>query len=559
MQSLIFINAGKVNVGTGAGNHLGDQTSSGSVTINTSSTSTTFAAIAVGTGTKVGDINISNNDIGGITINQIGGVGGMSLRGIDIGAATRGLFTVSDNIIGGVSPGNMAQNTGNNALAFINRTTSNGRLHIVSGNIIRNFSTSISTSSITGLSAGGTINSSVTNNTIYGLTSAQATVGIGASSAVMGLSFGLQSAVLENTCSGNTIYALNNTGAAKTTVTGLVVNTAATGTHNIFKNSVHSLNASNDSSSLVGIHIAAGDPNVYNNMVRLGIDSNGTDINTNRMIVGIFEAGGTSGIYFNTVYIGGASVTAGLANTYGFYSTVTSGTRVIRNNIFTNKRMNGGSTGNHYAIYLATTGLNPAGLTLNNNNYFSSNSTIGYYNGANRATFSNWRTATGLDAASMSEDPVFVNAIGSSSNLDLHITPATTSLMESGGVAISGITTDFDGDARPGPAGSINGGGTAVDIGADEFDGGVFPINMSATALVGPLGTCASTGKTVIVRIKNNSPSATIDFSVNNVTISAEVSGPNAITFTPIVLSTDTLAVGATLDVTISTNYDMSA
>jgi hypothetical protein len=158
----------------------------------------------------------------------------------------------------------------------------------------------------------------------------------------------------------------------------------------------------------------------------------------------------------------------------------------------------------------------------------------------------------------MNEDPSFVNATGSVSTIDLHIIPATTSLMESGGVTISGISTDFDGDARPGPAGSMNGGGTAVDIGADEFDGGVFPINMSATALVGPLGTCSSTGKTVVVRIKNNSPSATIDFSLNSVTLSADVTGPNATTFTPIVISTDTLAAGATMDVTISTNYDMS-
>jgi hypothetical protein len=557
-QALIYVNAGAVNVGTGSGNHIGDQTNSGSVVINTNQTSTTFAAIAVGSGTKMGNVEISNNDIGGITVNQVGGVGGMSLRGIDIGAATRGLFTIANNIIGGNAPGNMLQNTGNNALAFINRTTSNGRLHIVSGNIIRNFTTTSTTSSITGLSSGATINSSITNNTIYGLTSAQTTVGTGTSSSLMGLVFGLQSTVLENTCSGNVIYGLNNTGAAKITVTGLVVNTAATGTHNVFKNFVHSLNSSNDSSSLVGIHIAGGNANIYNNMVRLGIDSNGTDINTNRMIAGIVEAGGTSGVYFNTVYIGGAAVSTGLANTYGFYSTLTSGTRVIRNNIFTNKRMNSGSTGNHFAIYLATTGLNPTGLTLNNNNYFSSNSTIGYYNGSNRATFSNWRTAVGLDAASMNEDPSFINATGSVSNINLHITPATTSLMESGGFTISGISTDYDGDARPGPAGSINGGGTAVDIGADEFDGGVFPINMSATALVGPIGTCATTGKTVVVRIKNNSPTTTIDFSVNNVTVNADVTGPNATTFTPVVLTTDTLAVGATMDVTISTNYDMS-
>jgi hypothetical protein len=175
---------------------------------------------------------------------------------------------------------------------------------------------------VLGLSAGGTINSSIVNNTIYGLTSASTSLSVGASSSMVGLSFGLQSSVLENTCSGNTIYSLNNTGAAITSVTGLLVNTPTTGTHNVFKNLVHSLNVSNDSASLSGIYIEGGNGTIFNNMVRLGVDSTGADINTNRMITGIFEAGGTARIYFNTVYIGGSGVTTGAANTFAFYSTV---------------------------------------------------------------------------------------------------------------------------------------------------------------------------------------------------------------------------------------------
>ena len=35
----------------------------------------------------------------------------------------------------------------------------------------------------------------------------------------------------------------------------------------------------------------------------------------------------------------------------------------------------------------------------------------------------------------------------------------TPTLLESGGTTVSGVTTDIDGDVRPGPAGSINGGG----------------------------------------------------------------------------------------------------
>ncbi|MFY7883234.1 MAG: hypothetical protein ACOVOV_00165, partial [Dolichospermum sp.] len=39
------------------------------------------------------------------------------------------------------------------------------------------------------------------------------------------------------------------------------------------------------------------------------------------------------------------------------------------------------------------------------------------------------------------------------------------------GATISGIAIDYDGQARPGPAGSTNGGGVTPDMGADEFDG----------------------------------------------------------------------------------------
>ncbi|MEZ4822373.1 MAG: hypothetical protein R2942_08095 [Ignavibacteria bacterium] len=37
--------------------------------------------------------------------------------------------------------------------------------------------------------------------------------------------------------------------------------------------------------------------------------------------------------------------------------------------------------------------------------------------------------------------------------------------------AFVGVTVDIDGQVRPGPAGSVNGGATAPDIGYDEFDG----------------------------------------------------------------------------------------
>ena len=81
-------------------------------------------------------------------------------------------------------------------------------------------------------------------------------------------------------------------------------------------------------------------------------------------------------------------------------------------------------------------------------------------------TLTNWKTAytVNQDAGSFQVNPFFT------STTNLHIPAATNSLLESGAVG-STLTLDYDGDARPGPAGSVNGGGTSPDVGADEFDG----------------------------------------------------------------------------------------
>jgi hypothetical protein len=69
---------------------------------------------------------------------------------------------------------------------------------------------------------------------------------------------------------------------------------------------------------------------------------------------------------------------------------------------------------------------------------------------------------------------------------------------------------------------------------------------------------CKSAADTVRVTIKNYS-TQTINFAVNPVTVTCSVSGPNPTAFTDVVLSTDSLAGGATTTVTFSTAYNMSA
>jgi hypothetical protein len=104
-----------------------------------------------------------------------------------------------------------------------------------------------------------------------------------------------------------------------------------------------------------------------------------------------------------------------------------------------------------------------------------------------------------------------------------------------------------------------------------SFDSGVFPpsglsffwtlapIDMTPTMLVTPAANqCYTNTETVTIRVAN-SGSSLLDFSVNPVTVSCDVTGPNPQVFTPVIVNTGTLAPNTTLDVVITTTYNMTA
>lgn len=106
---------------------------------------------------------------------------------------------------------------------------------------------------------------------------------------------------------------------------------------------------------------------------------------------------------------------------------------------------------------------------------------------------------------------------------------------------------------------SAGGTGTNGYTAAGTFSTGAIPIDLQALQIQSPainLSGCYST-HSVTVRIKNAGTS-TLDFSTNNANINGSVSGPNPITFSTIVLSTGTLAAGATQDVVLSSSYAMN-
>ena len=155
-----------------------------------------------------------------------------------------------------------------------------------------------------------------------------------------------------------------------------------------------------------------------------------------------------------------------------FVNSATATIAQMMNNIIINRSTSALSHG----VYL-NAAANISGGTVNNNNYFANGGHVGYYT-ANRTNLSAWQSATSKDANSISENTSFASAT------DLHIPAGTLSLNESAGasVATTGVSVDYDNQSRPGPAGSVNGFGTAPDIGADEFDG-IAPSCFTPSAL----------------------------------------------------------------------------
>ncbi|HPI54380.1 MAG TPA: right-handed parallel beta-helix repeat-containing protein, partial [Chitinophagaceae bacterium] len=256
-------------------------------------------------------------------------------------------------------------------------------------------------------------------------------------------------------------------------------------------------------SAIVGIGVRSGTTAlaIQNNMISLG-----DGITTNSAIIGIMLNHGSTpdpidNVYFNSIYINGTA-TSGAQPSIGIYRgdfsvTARVVTVNIKNNIVSNQR--GGGTGKHYAIANnlgATTSATGWAANASNNNVFNvaNPATLGYW--TTDQNFATWQTASLCDGLSKTGLSLpFVNTPTADLHLNFGLTPTQ---IESGGVAIAGISNDFDNDARPGPTGSLNGGGTLPDLGADEID--AVPLDVTAPSIsnITLLGNaCGTSGRTV--------------------------------------------------------------
>ncbi|MBK8149137.1 MAG: hypothetical protein IPK58_13265 [Acidobacteria bacterium] len=514
----LSITSGNVNVGNVTPNTFGATTGLDSLV----ATPTTTGGSVVGiNSSSLGTVLIANNTFGAFrssspTATVAGGVFGITISG---SAAS---MTITGNTIGNATAENMragvlGTTTGASFASGINQASASiPVISNYSNNTIQNFSSyGTSTSGFvrgiqTGTTSSATATATISNNIINNLITSGAVSSISsANAAAQGIQFlpGINS-----TISGNRISNISaiNAGAVATVVAGI---THGSATNTVISNNViYGLsNASTTTSAtlpavVTGIAIRSGTGNltIQNNMISIG---NGQTTNT--IFAGIWGNHGSTPdpvdrIYYNTVNIEG-TVASGAYSTMGFMrgdftATARTMTVDVRNNIFNNTRS--GGTGKHYAIANnlgATTSATgwPAGAS--NNNVLNANPlTVGFW--AADQTFAGWKAASSSDGASYSGIPVtFVNNV-SDLHLNMGLTPTS---IESGGVAVPGITTDIDGQTRPGPTGSVNGGAFAPDIGADEFDG-VFLDGVAPLITYTPLANASTTGnRTLSVNISD--------------------------------------------------------
>lgn len=359
------------------------------------------------------------------------------------------------------------------------------------------------------------------------------------------------------TISSNTINNLTSNGASGATK-GIYI-LSASGTYTISKNIINNTQTMGTSSGAAGIDATGTGTSatielnrittVYNRSTGTygasGIIFGGTAVTVKNNTIADLKMDMTGGAAFSTTFgIHGIRCNAGTnhkvyhnsVNLYGslFGTAATSiltsafcivGTGLtgvtVYNNIFMN-RLSGGTAGTvaHVAVYVPSAGTSAMNFTINNNAYYCGTDATTQGIGQAGTTAS---APTYLTLAAMKVYTATLNVAGTNDNAalgftavssapftsdtDFHIPTGTATSLESGGVSqvTTGVTTDYEQptpDVRPGPAGSVNGGASAPDMGADEFDGipaDITPPTISYTNLTNTTSTAnrSFTGVTV--------------------------------------------------------------
>lgn len=209
---------------------------------------------------------------------------------------------------------------------------------------------------------------------------------------------------------------------------------------------------------------------VYNNMI---FDIQCSSVEAGACVSGIqMWCQYSPKIYYNSVYLSGNGNGANPEGSSAIYVWGYCENVTMKNNIFVNKRDDSPYCASSVCFYSPTTLISDY-----NDLYYTANqiNCLVDYGVSDYHTLAEWQ-ATGQDLHSGSVMPLFIDEY-------LRINHHVPTFIESGGTPISGIDTDFEGDLR-----NIS----TPDIGADEFDGVVVPVELTSF-------TVTTNGKEVIL------------------------------------------------------------
>ena len=222
-------------------------------------------------------------------------------------------------------------------------------------------------------------------------------------------------------------------------------------TRNNTVHNVHSYESTNSTGILLSGGAAQSGSNnmVYNNMI-YDIQCLSTQINSRVAGIQLWRQNSPK-IYYNSVYLAGTG-TNYFGSTCLSVESETDNVE-IKNNIFVNMRDESPYCASSILSYMSsnfTSDYNDFCYDDTNvNNCLARIGSVDYH------TLGEWQN-DGKDLHSYFEMPNFIAPD------DLHIDETTATFLESRGIPIAGIETDFDGDLRD---------EDSTDIGADEFDG----------------------------------------------------------------------------------------
>lgn len=471
---------GNAEIGTAGSNTIGSISSNGAILIKNNASTDNSIIVGINA-TNTGFIDVQNNRIGSISVSATNSNIFNNLYGINYSGATIGSYvTISNNTIGSTTLPNSIQITNGNSTTQFNirginaSTASSATVPEVSifNNTISNIRFAPSVTNTGATMAGIYANPQntaattykITGNRIFHLAGASDRTNTSTSMAMNGIVLTNSNAAAQisnPTVSNNTIYGLTNTSTSALNTTtppamgGIVFSNSTTTAARVTceRNLIHGLNctATNTGSTapiISGIHNNSVNLFAANNVIRLGLDTNGTAITAPLEIRGFYKnTAQPSHFSHNTVYITGSGVVDGNnAVSAAYYRASGNNLDTVSNNILINKRSNANvsGTGKHYAIRLSGTNMSYIGYNL----YFANGNggILGTVTGgaADFTSIGAWRNVMTADNFSSYGDATFTNANGNTASLNL--LPTTANNLFS--AAIAQVTTDYNNTAR---------------------------------------------------------------------------------------------------------------